>query len=85
MAMLTIRNIEDTTKERLRVRAAMNGHSMEEEARVILRQAVSGITGPELWKLSRELFGGVNSVQLEQPDRSSDRAAPDFSDKAFGE
>jgi antitoxin FitA len=85
MARLTIRNLEDGTKERLRIRAAMNGHSLEEEVRVILRQAVSGVTGPELWKLSRELFGGPNAVELEQPDRKSERSVPDFSSKAFGE
>ncbi|MGH9889036.1 MAG: FitA-like ribbon-helix-helix domain-containing protein, partial [bacterium] len=40
MASLTIRNIEPQLKARLRVRAARNDRSMEEEARVILREAV---------------------------------------------
>jgi len=85
MATLTIRNIDDTIKERLRVRAAMNGHSMEEEARVILKTAVGGITGAALWQLSRELFGGENGVDLELPPRSGGRAAPDFSGPEFGD
>ncbi len=38
MGSLTIRNIEDDVKQRLRVRAAGNGRSMEEEARDILRR-----------------------------------------------
>ena len=38
MASLTIRNIDDELKERLRVRAAQQGHSMEEEARLILQR-----------------------------------------------
>ena len=37
MATLTIRNLDDETKARLRVQAAVHGHSMEEEARQILR------------------------------------------------
>lgn len=40
MASITIRNLDDDLKRRLRVRAAENGRSMEEEVREILRQAV---------------------------------------------
>ena len=40
MASITIRNLDSTVKDRLRVRAAEHGRSMEEEARLILRQAV---------------------------------------------
>jgi len=36
MASITIRNLDDAAKERLRVRAARNGRSMEEEARILL-------------------------------------------------
>ena len=36
MASLTIRNLDDAAKERLRIRAAQNGRSMEEEARILL-------------------------------------------------
>jgi len=38
MASLTIRNLEDATKQALRERAAKNGRSMEEEARLLLAQ-----------------------------------------------
>ncbi len=78
MASLTIRNIEDGIKERLRVRAAMHGHSMEEEARGILRRAVGGIVGASLWDLSRQLFQREDGVDLELPRRDEDRDAPDF-------
>jgi plasmid stability protein len=78
VASLTIRNIDDTLKERLRVRAAQNGHSMEEEARVILRQAVGGITGAALWTLSRQLFDGERGVDLKLPARGGDREPPGF-------
>ena len=40
MASLTIRNLDPAVKDRLRVRAAERGRSMEEEARVILRRAM---------------------------------------------
>ena len=46
MASITIRDLEDDAETRLRVRAAANGRSMEEEARVILREAV-GREAPE--------------------------------------
>ena len=40
MAQLVVRNLEDAVKNRLRRRAARHGHSMEEEARDILRDAL---------------------------------------------
>ena len=39
MATLTIRNLPEETRERLRVRAARRGRSMEAEARAILTEA----------------------------------------------
>ena len=47
MASITIRKLDDEVKTRLRMRAAGNGRSMEEEARLILREAVNRKTGPE--------------------------------------
>lgn len=41
MASMTIRNIDDQLKARLRVQAAQHGRSMEDEARDILRAALS--------------------------------------------
>jgi plasmid stability protein len=80
MAVLTIRNIEDSVKERLRVRAATHGRSMEEEARVILRRAVGGVDGAGLWALSRRLFQGQDGVDLGLPRRDGDRPVPDLTD-----
>ena len=42
MASITIRNLDDDVKTRLRVRASANGRSMEEEARLILAEAAIG-------------------------------------------
>ena len=79
MATITIRNPEDAVKERLRLRAATNGRSMEEEARVILKLAVGGVSGSDLWDMSRQLFEGENGVALDLPSRDGDRSAPDSS------
>jgi antitoxin FitA len=83
MASLTVRNIDDTIKERLRVRAAMHGHSMEEETRVILEAAVGGMTGSALWQLSRELFSADNGADLALPQRGNDRPVPNFDDPEY--
>ena len=40
MASITIRKLEDAVKMKLRIRAAANGQSMEEEARQILRSTL---------------------------------------------
>jgi phosphopantothenoylcysteine decarboxylase/phosphopantothenate--cysteine ligase len=39
MASLTVRQLDDKLKKLLRLRAARHGRSMEDEVRVILRQA----------------------------------------------
>ncbi|MCA1968672.1 MAG: plasmid stability protein, partial [Rhizobium sp.] len=41
MASITIRNLDDGLKQRLRLRAATHGRSMEDEARDILRSTLS--------------------------------------------
>ena len=38
MATITVRNLDDDVKELLRIAAAKKGHSMEEEARLILNR-----------------------------------------------
>ncbi len=42
MASITVRQLDDDLKKRLRLRAAKNGRSMEDEARSILRVATEG-------------------------------------------
>jgi predicted nucleic acid-binding protein len=43
MASITIRNLDDTIKEQLRIAAAHNGHSMKEEVRLILGRALATV------------------------------------------
>jgi plasmid stability protein len=64
MTTLTIRNVEPALKERLRVRAARNGRSMEAELRHILSTALRGEKDREInlaEAIRRRLlpFGGV--------------------------
>ena len=57
MATLTIRNIDDETKRLLRQRAARHEHSMEEEARQILRRPWRGIRpGAGRWAICWSSF-----------------------------
>ena len=80
MASITIRNLDDDVKTRLRVRAAGNGRSMEEEARLILRDAVGREPGSrDLASIARSHFGGpANGVDLELPPRGPGREPPSF-------
>ena len=77
MANITIRNLDPELKERLRVRAARCGHSMEEEARIILRQALGGVTGADLLATTRQLFGEEHGVDLALPPREGGRDITD--------
>lgn len=81
MASITIRNLDDEVRTRLRVRAAEHNRSMEEEVRVILREAVSDRhSGPrDLAKFTRECFAELGGVKLELPPRGPMREPPDFS------
>ena len=81
MASITIRNLDDDVKTRLRVRAAEHHRSMEEEVRIILREAVTdGNAGlRDLAKFTRECFAPLGGVELELPPRGPMREPPDFS------
>ena len=72
IASITIRNLEETTKRKLKVRAALNGHSMEQEARAILDGALrekplrqKRKSGADLVKRIREIFEPLGGVELE--------------------
>jgi plasmid stability protein len=71
MASITIRQLEESTKRKLRMRAATHGRSMEQEAREILKSA---LIQPEeqpkdLGKAIRELFAPYGGVELKIPRR----------------
>lgn len=76
VAVMTIRNIDDAIKNRLRLRAAMHGRSMEEEARDILRSALSTeIPRPRnLGQAINERFRALGGVDLPDLPREAIRA-----------
>ena len=82
MASITVRNLEEGLKRRLRIRAAENGRSMEQEARDILRAAlyIEPWTGEDLVRAIRSRFAPLGGVELQLPSREPMREPPDFSD-----
>lgn len=79
MATLTIRNLDETIKTNLRLRAAQHGCSMEEEARQIIRLAVQAAeTG--LGSRIHSRFAAIGGAVLPAQERSALRSPPVFDD-----
>jgi len=80
MASITIRNLDDDLKARLRIRAARHGRSMEEEARDLLRTvlAVEETQPANLVEAIRKRFAKVGPVNLIVPPREPVREPPDL-------
>ena len=80
MASIAIRNLDNDIKTRLRVRAAKHGRLMEEEARLILAQAVDREPAPAngLETALHELFKPFGGVDLDLPPREPMREPPRF-------
>lgn len=79
MAALTVRDLDDDVKQRLRVRAAQHGRSMEAEARAILVEAVRDQEESDnLLVTIMDRFGAVGGVELELPPRSTPARAADL-------
>lgn len=79
MAVITVRNLDDKVKQRLRVRAARNGHSMEAEARAILVEAVGAEDEPKNFFMAwHEAFAALGGVDLELPERTGTHRLVDF-------
>jgi antitoxin FitA len=80
MASITIRRLEDSTKQRLRVRASRNGRSMEEEARQILKVALSEKSAPglNLAESIRKIAAPLGGINLPDVPRDPMRPPPNF-------
>ena len=80
MASITIRNLDDEVKTRLRVRAAHSGRSMEEVVRLILRAVVEpeNVPAKGLGTAIHELFKPFRGFELELPSREPMRELPRF-------
>ena len=79
MASITIRNLDDDVKRRLRVRAAERGRSMEEEVREILRHVVNDARpNHNLAYAIRARISPLGGVALDLPRRDAMREPPAF-------
>ena len=82
MATLTIRQLDESIKKKLRMRAAVHNRSMEAEVREILRTATleRDINDMELGFGTQihELFADVGGVELVSPERQLPRSTPEF-------
>ena len=80
MASITVRNLDEGLKRRLRIRAAENGKSMEQEVRDILRVALDEEfpSGKEFIDRIRARFAEFGGVELELPPRELAREPPKF-------
>jgi len=80
VASLTIRKLDDAIKARLRIRAAHHGRSMEEEAREILKVAVTRDPAPalNLAESIRRRMEPLGGVDLKLPSRQPVRRPPKF-------
>lgn len=78
MPSITIRNLDEATKARLRVRAAHHGRSMEDEARHILRGALAETSEPQrnLAESLRLRFKPLGGVDIRLPAREPMREPP---------
>jgi len=80
MTSITIRNLDEPLKARLRVQAAIHGRSMEEEARNILRSALSRSPArpANLAASIRARFAPLGGVELPEVPREPMRDPPTF-------
>jgi plasmid stability protein len=78
VASITIRNLDERVKARLRIRAARHGRSMEEEARMLLRAALKDEepAGRHLVAAIRARFAPLGGVDLPAPAREAIRVPP---------
>jgi plasmid stability protein len=80
VASITIRSLDDALKRKLRLRAAYRNHSMEDEARDILRAALAEETSSNgnLADAMRRRFEKLGGVDIAVPPRGPMREPPDF-------
>ncbi|RON37771.1 FitA-like ribbon-helix-helix domain-containing protein [Pseudomonas frederiksbergensis] len=75
MASITIRNLDDQITEQLRIAAAHHGHSMEEEARLILETALAAVDcAGGLGSRIHDRFG-ASGCELNLPSREEKATA----------
>ena len=72
MAAVSIRDLDDSVREKLRVRAARHGRSMEAEMRAILTAAVRDDDATQgLFSVLADRFAELGGVELDLPARAT--------------
>ncbi len=83
MTSLTIHNVDAATRQRLRIRAARHGVSMEEEAQRILKEALRPAEAPSgLGKRLRDRFAGLATEEFVVPERQTPRSVLQWDESA---
>ncbi len=79
MASITIRNLDETLKTKLRLQSAQHGCSMEAEVRNILRQVLLPASAPsDFANRVHQRFVGLKVESLPIPTRQEVRTPPDM-------
>jgi plasmid stability protein len=76
MAVMTIRGLDDDVRDKLRVRAAEHGRSMEAEARAILTEAVESPAERTLVDALLQMRAALGGLELEIPARTDHTRDP---------
>ena len=80
MSSITIRNLDESIKSSLRVRAARHGWSMEQEVRQILQQILAPEQAGQVSFAERvnRRFAGLEAESLSVAPRKTARTPPEF-------
>lgn len=79
MAAVSIRDLDDGVKEKLRIRASRHGRSMEAEMRAILTSAVTEeALQVDLFGALTDRFARLGGLDLELPGRATQPRAADL-------
>jgi plasmid stability protein len=71
MAAVSIRDLDDSVRERLRLLAARHGRSMEAEMRAILTAAAEEAPRAGLFTALTDRLGQLGGVELDLPPRAT--------------
>lgn len=79
MASITIRNLDESLKAKLRLQSAQHGCSMEAEVRDILQKVLTPSTAPsDFAERVHKRFAGLHVESLPIPERQAVRTPPDL-------
>lgn len=79
MASITIRNLDESLKTKLRLQSAQHGCSMEAEVRDILQRVLTPSTAPsDFAERVHKRFAGLYVESLPIPERQAVRTPPDL-------